>query len=230
VIRFSSRTPGDYRPNRLNEALAARRAAGGTVLDLTLTNPTRAELSYPRQAILEALNDPRALTYDPTPRGLSEAREAVAAYHAGRGQLAQPDRLLLTGSTSEAYGWLFKLLCEPGDEVLAPRPSYPLFECLAVLDAVRIVDYPLPEELRWGLDLEALERCRTARTRAVVLVNPNNPTARISNATSGCGCSPGRRREASRSSPTKSFSTTPGRNAATAFRRSTPRARRWCSR
>lgn len=176
MIRFPTRTPGDYRPNRLNAALAARRAAGDTVLDLTQTNPTRAGLSYPGQAILEALNDPRALTYDPTPRGLSEAREAIASYHAGRGQAAQPDRLLLTGSTSEAYGWLFKLLCEPGDEVLAPCPSYPLFECLAVLDAVRIVEYPLPEELRWGLDLEALERCRTPRTRAVVLVNPNNPT------------------------------------------------------
>ncbi|MGD0578667.1 MAG: pyridoxal phosphate-dependent aminotransferase [Bryobacteraceae bacterium] len=173
---FSSRTPGDYRPNRLNEALAARRAGGGRVLDLTLTNPTRAGLSYPGQAILEALEDPRSLTYDPTPRGFGEAREAVTAYHAARGQRAEPDRLLLTGSTSEAYGWLFKLLCEPGDEVLAPRPSYPLFECLAVLDAVRIVEYPLAEELRWGLDLEALERCRTARTRAVVLVNPNNPT------------------------------------------------------
>ncbi len=176
MIHFSSRTPGDYRPNRLNEALQARRAAGGTVLDLTLNNPTRAGLAYSAKEILEALNDPRSLTYEPAPRGLREAREAIAAYHAGRGQSASPDRLLLAGSTSEAYGWLFKLLCEPGDEVLAPRPSYPLFECLAVLDAVRIVEYPLPEELRWELDLEALERCRTPRTRAVVLVNPNNPT------------------------------------------------------
>lgn len=176
MSHFSSRTPGDYRPNRLNEALQARRAAGGAVLDLTLSNPTRAGLDYPQQAILEALNDPRSLTYEPAPRGLAEARESVAAYHAGRGQAAEPERLLLAGSTSEAYGWLFKLLCEPGDEVLAPRPSYPLFACLAALDAVRIVEYPLAEELRWGFDLDALERCRTPRARAVVLVNPNNPT------------------------------------------------------
>ncbi len=176
MIHFSSRTPGDYRPNRLNAALQARRAAGRTVLDLTLSNPTRAGLAYPAKEILEALNDPRSLTYEPAPRGLDEAREAIAAYHAGRGQSAHPERLLLAGSTSEAYGWLFKLLCEPGDEVLAPRPSYPLFDCLAALDAVRIVAYPLPEELQWGLDLDSLERCRTARTRAVVLVNPNNPT------------------------------------------------------
>jgi aspartate/methionine/tyrosine aminotransferase len=176
VIRFSTRSPGDFRPNRLNEALAARRATGREVLDLTLSNPTRAGIVYPDDEILAALADARSLTYEPTPRGLLEAREAIAAHHALHGQAADPDRMLLAGSTSEAYGWLFKLLCEPGDEVLVPRPSYPLFECLATLDAVRAVEYPLPEDLRWGLDFDALERCRTERTRAVVLVNPNNPT------------------------------------------------------
>jgi len=176
VTRFSTRVPDDFRPNLLNAALAARRAAGGEVLDLTLSNPTRAGIEYPREEILAALADARSLTYEPTPRGLKEAREAVAAHHARHGQTADPGRMLLAGSTSEAYSWLFKLLCEPGDEVLAPRPSYPLFECLAALDGVRIVQYPLPEDLHWSIDFDALERRRTERTRAVILVNPNNPT------------------------------------------------------
>ncbi len=176
MIRFSTRTPGDFRPNRLNAALSARRAAGSEVLDLTLSNPTRAGLVYPSEEILAALADARSLTYEPSPRGLADAREAIAAHHARQGQAAYPERMLLAGSTSEAYGWLFKLLCEPGDEILVPRPSYPLFECLATLDAVRVVEYSLPEDLRWGLDFDALERGLTPRTRAVVLVNPNNPT------------------------------------------------------
>ena len=173
---FSTRTPGDFRPNRLNAALAARRVTGREVLDLTFSNPTRAGLVYPNDELLAALDDARSLTYEPTPRGLDGAREAIAAHHARQAQSADPERMLLAGSTSEAYGWLFKLLCEPGDEILVPRPSYPLFECLATLDAVRVVEYSLPEDQRWGIDFDALERGWTARTRAVVLVNPNNPT------------------------------------------------------
>lgn len=176
MIRFSTRSPGDFRPNRLNAALSARRAAGSEILDLTLSNPTRAELAYPHKEILAALADARSLTYEPTPRGLVEAREAIAEHHVLHGRTADPERMVLAGSTSESYGWLFKLLCEPGDEILVPRPSYPLFECLATLDAVRVVEYSLPEEMRWGLDFDALERGLTPRTRAVVLVNPNNPT------------------------------------------------------
>jgi alanine-synthesizing transaminase len=176
VTSFSARTPHDFRPNRLNLALQARRSTGREILDLTLSNPTRAGLVYPDEEILAALSDARSLTYEPTSWGLREAREAVAAHHARQGQKADPERLILAGSTSEAYGWLFKLLCEPGDEILVPKPSYPLFECLATLDAVRAVEYSLPEDLRWKIDFDALERCRTERTRAVVLVNPNNPT------------------------------------------------------
>lgn len=176
MTSFSARTPHDFRPNRLNLALQARRSTGREILDLTLSNPTRAGLVYPDEEILAALSDARSLTYEPTSRGLREAREAVAAHHARQGQNADPERLILAGSTSEAYGWLFKLLCEPGDEILVPKPSYPLFECLATLDAVRAVEYSLPEDLRWKIDFDALERCRTERTRAVVVVNPNNPT------------------------------------------------------
>jgi aspartate/methionine/tyrosine aminotransferase len=173
---FSQRTPSEYAVNRLSAAVAERRARGAELLDLTLSNPTRAGIEYPREALLEALQDASSLKYEPSARGLLSAREAIAAYHHRHGQRARAERLILAGSTSEAYGWLFKLLCEAGDAVLVPRPSYPLFECLATLDALEVVQYPLPEELGWGNDLDALERCRTARTRAVVLVNPNKPT------------------------------------------------------
>jgi aspartate/methionine/tyrosine aminotransferase len=176
VTRFSSRTPESLEPSRLSQRIDALRASGAPLLDLTLSNPTRAGLFYPRAEILAALDDPRALTYEPTPRGLAETREAIATWHAGQGAEADPDHLILSGSTSEAYGWLFKLLCEPGDAVMVPRPSYPLFECLATLEGVRTVQYPLEEELGWGVDIAALERWLDPRARAIVLVNPNNPT------------------------------------------------------
>lgn len=116
------------------------------------------------------------LTYEPTACGFLEAREAIAEWHEGQGVSAHPAQMILTGSTSEAYGWLFKLLCNPGDNVLTPRPSYPLFECLAELEGVEARQYPLVEELRWGIDVAAMERCLDERTRAIVMVNPNNPT------------------------------------------------------
>ena len=174
--RFSSRTPASLAPNRLSVAVEKLRAGGAPLIDLTLSNPTRAGLEYPVEEILAALADPRAVRYEPSPRGLPAAREAVAAWHARHGGEASADRLILTGSTSEAYGWLFKLLCEPGDAVMTPRPSYPLFECLAVLEGVRAVQYPLLEELRWGTEVAEVERWLDPRARALILVNPNNPT------------------------------------------------------
>jgi aspartate/methionine/tyrosine aminotransferase len=176
VIRFSSRTPASLAPNQLSVAVERLRAGGARLIDLTLSNPTRAGLEYPEAEILAALADSRTVRYEPSPRGLPAAREAVAAWHAEQGGEASADRLILTGSTSEAYGWLFKLLCEAGDAVMTPRPSYPLFECLAVLEGVRAVQYPLLEELRWGTDLAELERWLDPRARALVVVNPNNPT------------------------------------------------------
>jgi hypothetical protein len=116
------------------------------------------------------------LTYEPTARGLLQAREAIAEWHAGQGVSARADQMILTGSTSEAYGWLFKLLCNPGDNVLTPRPSYPLFECLAELECVEARQYSLLEEIRWGIDIASIEAAVTERTRAIVVVNPNNPT------------------------------------------------------
>ncbi len=169
---FSTRFPWEFRPNRLAQALAARRAAGERILDLTESNPTRAGLEYP-PAMLRAFEDPRALLYEPSPAGMEETRRTVSGYYRGA---VDPSRILLTASTSEAYAYLFKLLCNPGDQVLAPRPSYPLFECLAGLEAVEVRQYPLVYHHGWAIDLDEVRRAITHRTRAVIVVNPNNPT------------------------------------------------------
>ena len=173
---FSSRLQWDLRPNRLSVLLDARRRAGAPILDLTESNPTRAGFLYPGPQILEAICDPRSLMYEPLPAGSAEARAAVASYYRARGHEVAPERILITASTSESYAWLFKLLADPGDEVLVPRPSYPLFEFLAALESVRLVQYPLVYDGSWSMDFEALERSLNPRTRAIVLVNPNNPT------------------------------------------------------
>jgi alanine-synthesizing transaminase len=173
---FSRRIPDSLAQNRLSEALARRRRAGLPVLDLTRTNPTQCGIELPGEAILAALGDPRVLSYEPEPKGWRGAREAVAAHHAAQGAPVEPERLFLTASTSEAYSWAFKLLCDPGDEVLVPRPSYPLFECLGALDGVAVRGYPLHPELDWAIGRDELESLITPRTRAILLVNPNNPT------------------------------------------------------
>jgi aspartate/methionine/tyrosine aminotransferase len=171
VIHFSSRFHWDLRPNRLTQALAARRASGARVLDLTESNPTRAGFAYPAE-IVRAFDDSRMLVYEPSAAGAVEARQAVSAYYAARGHRVEAERILLTASTSEAYSYLFKLLCDPGDEVLVPRPSYPLFEFLADMDAVKVRQYSLSYHGGWNMTVPEFGE----RTRAVVLVNPNNPT------------------------------------------------------
>ena len=173
---FSSRLHWDLRPNHLARALEARRRSGAQILDLTLSNPTRAGLSYPSAEITGAFGDARALVYEPAPAGLPAAREAVMGYYSAHGSVVEPSRVFLTASTSESYAWLFKLLADPGDEVLAPRPSYPLFEFLAQMESVRIAQYPLVYHDGWSIDTDALTAALTERTRAIVLVNPNNPT------------------------------------------------------
>jgi hypothetical protein len=176
--RFSSRVYFDLEPNPLARALDARRAAGREILDLTETNPTRAGLSPEHAEIREALLAADLGRYEPSPRGSRAAREAVAAYYAERGVTVDPDRIVLTASTSEAYSLVLKLLCDPEDAVLAPRPSYPLVEHLALLEGVVPTSYPLvyaPAE-GWRLDAEALEAAMAPRTRAVIAVSPNNPT------------------------------------------------------
>ena len=172
---FSSRTPGDLTPNRLAETLAALRADGRTILDLTESNPTRAGFEYPAD-LLRLLADSRGLTYAPSPFGLLAARNAVARDYDRHGLCVRADRIALTASTSEAYGCLFKLLTDEGDEVLVPRPSYPLFDHLTRLDLVTAQPYDLDRDSGWRIDFDSLERALCSRTRAILVVSPNNPT------------------------------------------------------
>jgi hypothetical protein len=173
-VTFSARVPDDLGFNRL--ALAVQRArAAGPLLDLTESNPTRAGFEYPPD-LLTPLGHPRGLTYQPSPLGLPEARRAVAADYARRGVAIDQDRIVLSASTSDAYSMVFKLLADAGDEVLVPRPSYPLFDHLTRLDGVTAVPYDLEYHDVWAIDMASVERAVTSRTRALLMVNPNNPT------------------------------------------------------
>jgi len=174
---FSERTNWRMAQNRFTKAVEEVRAAGKKTFDLTASNPTRVGLEYDAAAILEALGSPRALHYDPQAKGLPEAREAVADYYRaehGIGGLGA-ERIVLTTSTSEGYSFVFRLLCNAGDELLVPKPSYPLFEFLADLQDVKLVPYPLIYDHGWQMDFPSLEQAVTKRTRGVVLVHPNNP-------------------------------------------------------
>ncbi|QNI38162.1 pyridoxal phosphate-dependent aminotransferase [Edaphobacter albus] len=174
--RFSSRTGWDLAESAFAESIRRVRSQGRDLIDLTVSNPTTCGFDYDAEAILAPLSDPRALLYDPDPRGMLRAREAVTSYYADHKAEADPDSLVLTTSTSEGYGYLFRLLCDAGDEVLVAQPSYPLFDFLADLEDVRLRPYPLFYDYGWWIDFAELERRVTSRTRAIVLVNPNNPT------------------------------------------------------
>jgi alanine-synthesizing transaminase len=169
-VRLSRRVPHEAQPNELARIREAKRRDGIPILDLTESNPTRAGIVYP-PGFLAALSDERALRYEPEAFGLPSARQLIAETYG-----APYDHVILTASTSEAYAWLFKLLCDPGDEVLVPRPSYPLFEYLAALESAAVRHYRLFYDHGWFIDFHALEQAITPRTRAIVLVNPNNPT------------------------------------------------------
>jgi alanine-synthesizing transaminase len=172
---FSSRLPRDFQHNRLTRTLEALRAGETNILDLTASNPTQAGFRYPPE-VVSAFQDQRLLVYEPAPAGSLEARSAVSNYYLSRGVNVEPTSILLTASTSEAYAYLFKLLTDPGDNVLVPRPSYPLFDCLAAMESVELRPYPLTYHGQWAIDLDALASSLTGRTRAIILVNPNNPT------------------------------------------------------
>jgi aspartate/methionine/tyrosine aminotransferase len=159
--------------NPLAKALAKRRAQGQPVIDLTESNPTRVGLPLLDPGLLAT---PSAFTYEPEPAGLPSAREAVAAHLGAHGAAVSPEHLLLSASTSEAYSWLFKLLCDPGDNVLVPAPSYPLFQFLTQLEGVELWPYRLPRAHGFGLDVDAVAAARDLRSRAVLVVNPGNPT------------------------------------------------------
>jgi aspartate/methionine/tyrosine aminotransferase len=172
---FSSRVPSRLDPNRLARAVERFRASGRALIDLTDSNPTRAGFIYPED-LLRKLSDPEALAYAPAPRGLPTARAAVAADYARRGIGVPAEQVVVTASSSESYSMLFKVLCDPGDEVLVPAPSYPLFEHLTALEGVIPKSYGLDYHGSWSIDLPSLVRAMSPRTRAVVIVSPNNPT------------------------------------------------------
>jgi alanine-synthesizing transaminase len=173
-VRPSARLPSDSGPNLLTRTLEALRAAGVPIADLTASNPTAVGLEYP-ESLLSHLSAPAGLRYDPHPFGHLRAREAVAADCARRGATVSPEQVVLSASTSESYAWLFKLLCDPGDAVLVPSPSYPLFEHLTRLEGIDCARYRLEYHGRWEIDM-ANVTAAPGRTRAILLVSPNNPT------------------------------------------------------
>ena len=175
---FSNRISKNTTTNRLTQALERRRKAGAVLLDLTESNPTRSAILYDQAVISGALVQPGVMLYEPHPQGLLAARKAVSMYDSERDVAVDPDFLVLASGTSEAYGYLFKLLTDPGDEILVPVPGYPLLEVLTTLEAVRLVPYrSLYDDRRgWMVDLERLANTISNRTRAIVVVSPNNPT------------------------------------------------------
>jgi alanine-synthesizing transaminase len=183
-MNFSDRTNWNLAETDLTAAIRQRRASGLDLFDLTISNPTHCGFNYNVAALLDPLLNPRVLHYEPDPLGMTTAREAVARYYSDLGARIPPDRICLTTSTSEAYSFLFRLLCNPGDEVLVASPSYPLFDFIAKLDDVHLRKYPLFYDPNadlssghgWSIDLHELEASITARTRAILLVHPNNPT------------------------------------------------------
>ncbi|WP_433983208.1 pyridoxal phosphate-dependent aminotransferase [Tunturiibacter empetritectus] len=180
--RFSARTGWDVGESGFAAAIRETRAAGRELVDLTVSNPTVCGFDYDAGAVLAPLASREAMTYDPDPRGMRFAREAVAGYYGGHRADVDPDSVVLTTSTSEGYGYLFRLLCDAGDEVLVARPSYPLFDFLADLEDVRLRPYPLFYDYGWWIDFAELERRIGPRTKAVVVVHPNNPTGHATGA------------------------------------------------
>lgn len=173
---FSNRTAWNLEPNPLSEALAKRLSSGKPVIDLTESNPTKCGFYFEAEQILRALSHPASLHYEPVPQGLLPARNAVADYYRERGCAINVNEIFLTTSTSEAYSFLFRTLCNPGDELLIPQPGYPLFNFLTDIQDVTTVRYPLIYDYGWQIDFRALQRAITPRTRGIIVVNPNNPT------------------------------------------------------
>jgi hypothetical protein len=172
---FSSRTNWNLTPNELSLLAAEKRKRGETILDLTESNPTRCGFLL-ESLLLESLSTPQAALYDPQPRGLASARQSIAAWYAGRGTIVDPENVLLTSGTSEAYSHIFRLLCNTGDSILVPKPSYPLFDYLCRLHDIEAFHYHLRYDGEWHIDVESLHDAVSKSTRAILLVHPNNPT------------------------------------------------------
>ena len=173
---FAERTNWNLTGNRLSEAVSRHRASGKRLFDLTASNPTECGFQYDSDSILAALRNPAALRYEPNPQGLERTRLAVSEYYSAHGAAISVKDMILTSSTSEAYSFVFRLLCNPGDELLIPAPSYPLFGFLADILDVKLVRYPVLYEHGWQIDFHGLRQAITSRTRGVIVVNPNNPT------------------------------------------------------
>ena len=187
-VVFSSRLPAVHPESSVRTLFGESVRANPRVVDLTRTNPTTAGFNYPEAELRQALAGEGIARYAPEPLGLCSAREALARDWQQRGQQVAPEAIALTASTSEAYALLFKLFCDPGDEVLVPEPSYPLFDVLARLEGVRAVGYRLAYDGAWHVDLESLRQNRTARTRAVIAVSPNNPTGSVLKSVEAAAC------------------------------------------
>lgn len=175
---FSGRVPDDLTPNLLTRTAAALRERGVPLVDLTESNPTKVGLRYPPE-LLAPLSRPSGLAYDPHPFGLPDARAAVSEEFQRRALPVGPEHIVLTASTSEAYSLLFKLLCDAGDEVLVPQPSYPLFDHLSRLEGVQARPYRIEFHGRWAIDVASVGRAVSPRTRAILVVSPNNPTGSV---------------------------------------------------
>ncbi len=173
---FSERTNWNLETNLLSEVLAKHRASRKRLFDLTVSNPTECGFRHDTAAIRKALSQSKALHYEPNPRGLIASRRAVANYHSSFGKKVSPEDIFLTTGTSEAYAFVFRLLCNPSDEILVPEPSYPLLNFLADIQDVKLVRYPLIYDHGWQIDFHALREAITPRSRAIVVINPNNPT------------------------------------------------------
>ena len=179
---FASRTNWNLKPNRLAGALEQHNSSGRSLLDLSASNPTECGFKYDAPAIMRALCAPASLQYHPDPKGLKSARQAVSDYYAEHGARVAVDDLILTASTSEAYSFIFRLLCNPGDELLIPTPGYPLFDFLADVNDVKLSRYPLFYDHGWHIDMHALKQAITPRTRGIIVVHPNNPTGHFTRA------------------------------------------------
>jgi alanine-synthesizing transaminase len=172
---FASRTNWNLTPNALSQLLLEKRTKGEPILDLTESNPSHCAFSYDSE-LLRALSSDRSLLYEPEPHGLLSAREGIAEYYRRHGTLVDPSNIFLTASTSEAYSHLFRLLCNPGESVLVPKPSYPLFDYLCALNDVDVRHYRLVYDDEWRIDLDSIRGGIDPSTRALLLVHPNNPT------------------------------------------------------
>ncbi len=180
--QFARRTRWNLEENSLSRAIASLRIAGTSYLNLTRSNPTECAFSYDQHGILRSFAQSEILRYAPDPCGLSLSREAICGYYADLQSPISAGDIVLTSGTSEGYSFVFRLLCNPGDEVLIPSPGYPLFDFLADLCDVKLVRYPLLYDHGWQIDLAALAAAATERTRAIVVVHPNNPTGHYTSA------------------------------------------------